>query len=78
MKTLETKTGILARGVFGILASVALTAGAALGVAAELQRGFQPVYEAMEARRVASDREARALPGTANVSRAPGAKAHGG
>ena len=78
MKSFETKTGILARGVLGILASVALTAGAALGVAAELQRGFQPVYEAMEARRVATDREARALPGTANVSRVAGVSRHGG
>ncbi len=83
MKTNESKAGIAARGLLGILVSVALTAGAALGVAAELQRGFRPVFEAMDARQApsATSKQARAPPAkvkTADVARISGAKSHGG
>jgi hypothetical protein len=84
MKTNESKAGIAVRGLLGILASVALTAGAALGVAAELQRGFRPVFEAMDARHQAASavvKETRPAPAnveTADVARVSGTKAHGG
>ncbi len=54
LKTFESKTATAARAAAGILLSVALTAGAAMGVAAELQRGFSPAYEAMAGRREAA------------------------
>jgi hypothetical protein len=75
MQSRETNAGIAVRGLLGILASLALTAGAALGVAAELQRGFQPMYEEMQARQAPAERDARSLPGTARVSRAAAHKA---
>jgi hypothetical protein len=84
MKTHETKAGIVARGVLGILASVALTAGAAVGIAAELQRGFQPVFEAVADRQPnlrSPSAAARAAPrdfATAEVARAAGLLSHGG
>jgi hypothetical protein len=65
MKTYESSAVTVARAVLGILASVALTAGAAMGVAAELQRGFFPVFEAAAERQVAArapSRESRPAP----------------
>jgi hypothetical protein len=84
MKTNESKAGIAVRGILGILASVALTAGAALGVAAELQRGFRPVFEAAADRQPSlrsPSEEARAAPrhfATGQVARAGGPMSHGG
>jgi hypothetical protein len=60
MTSAESKTGIVARAVVGVVAAVALTVGAAVGVAAELERGFEPAYTAMNERQVTT-RPQRAL-----------------
>jgi hypothetical protein len=54
MKTFESSAATAARAAVGIFLSIALTAGAAMGVAAELQRGFSPAFEAMAERRAAA------------------------
>lgn len=56
MQIAESNTVIIARGVLGVAASILLTAGATLGVAAELQRGFAPVFQGMQ------ERQSTALP----------------
>lgn len=65
MKIFESKTATVVRAAAGILLSIALTAGAAMGVAAELQRGFSPVFEATANRRAAESASlAKARPAT--------------
>lgn len=51
MKTAKLDAAELARAIIGCTAAIALTAGATLGVMAELQRGFSSSYEGLEQRR---------------------------
>ena len=82
MKSHESNAGIVARGFLGVLASVALTAGAAVGIAMELQRGFEPVFEAVAERQPGQRSQAiRAAPtdlAAARAARSGGSMSHGG
>ena len=51
---------VVAKAAFGIAVATLLTAGFAWGMATELERGFEPVYQVQQTAKIRSQREEQA------------------
>jgi hypothetical protein len=56
----KANLAIVAKAGIGIVVATLLTAGLVWGVATELQRGFEPVYQVQQTAKIRSQREEQA------------------